>query len=34
MADWLDTALRMGLPLGCFAVVEHQAPRPKPARRR
>lgn len=34
MADWLDTALRMGLPLGCFAVVEHQAPRTRPARRR
>jgi hypothetical protein len=34
MADWMDTALRMGLPLGCFAVVEHQAPRPKPVRRR
>ena len=34
MADWLDTALRMGLPLGCFAVVEHQLPRPRPARRR
>lgn len=34
MADWLDSALRMGLPLGCFAVVEHNAPRRKPGRRR
>jgi hypothetical protein len=34
MADWLDAALRMGVPLGCFAVVEHHVPRPKPARRR
>jgi hypothetical protein len=34
MADWLDTALRMGLPLGCFAVVEHQVPKTRPARRR
>lgn len=34
MADWLDAALRMGVPLGCFAVVEHHVPRRKPARRR
>jgi hypothetical protein len=26
MADWLDAALRMGVPLGCFAVVEHHVP--------
>jgi hypothetical protein len=31
MADWLDSALRMGIPLGCFAVVEHHTtPRPTP----
>jgi hypothetical protein len=29
MADWLDAAMRMGVPAGCFAVVEHDAP-PKP----
>lgn len=34
MADWLDAALRMGVPLGCFAVVEHHVPRRKPTRRR
>jgi len=34
MADWLDAALRMGLPLGCFALVEHDAPRQRAPRRR
>ena len=34
MADWLDAALRMGLPIGCFGVVEHEAPRRNPVRRR
>ena len=34
MADWLDAAMRMGVPAGCFAVVEHEAPRPRPVRRR
>jgi hypothetical protein len=34
MADWLDAAMRMGVPSGCFAVVEHDAPRPPRARRR
>lgn len=34
MADWLDTAMRMGVPLGCFAVVEHHVPRRSPVRRR
>ena len=33
MADWLDAALRMGIPLGCFAVVEHSTT-PRPATRR
>jgi hypothetical protein len=32
-ASWLSIALRMGLPSGCFAVVEHRVPRP-PRRRR
>jgi hypothetical protein len=32
-ADWLGVALRMGLPIGCFAVVEHRVPR-APRRRR
>jgi hypothetical protein len=27
LVNWLDTALRMGVPLGCFAVVEHRHPR-------
>jgi hypothetical protein len=27
LANWLDAALRMGIPLGCFAIVEHQADR-------
>ena len=31
-AAWLDVALRMGLPIGCFAIVEHLEARP--ARRR
>ncbi len=35
MADWLDAALRLGIPIGCFAVVEHQASSPpRPPRRR
>ncbi len=34
MADWLDSALRMGVPIGCFAVVAHHAPRQRPPRRR
>jgi hypothetical protein len=34
MADWLDAAMRMGVPSGCFAVVEHEAPRLQPKRRR
>ncbi len=34
MADWLDAAMRMGVPSGCFAVVEHDAPRPARTRRR
>ena len=34
MADWLDAAMRMGVPSGCFAVVEHEAPRQRPVRRR
>lgn len=32
-ADWLDAALRMGIPLGCFAVVEHHTT-PRPVKRR
>ena len=28
LASWLDAALRMGIPLGCFAIVEHRAERP------
>ncbi|MGH2456497.1 MAG: hypothetical protein ACRDHD_09615, partial [Candidatus Limnocylindria bacterium] len=32
LANWLDAALRMGIPLGCFAVVEHRAD-PVPRRR-
>ena len=32
-AEWLSIALRMGLPIGCFAVVEHRVPR-APRRRR
>jgi hypothetical protein len=27
LANWLDAALRMGIPLGCFAIVEHQVER-------
>jgi hypothetical protein len=27
LANWLDAALRMGIPLGCFAIVEHRAER-------
>jgi hypothetical protein len=27
LANWLDAALRMGIPLGCFAIVEHHAER-------
>jgi hypothetical protein len=34
MADWLDAALRMGIPLGCFALVEHHSVTRPPARRR
>jgi hypothetical protein len=42
LASWLDAALRMGIPLGCFAIVEHRAeslarssrPRPFASRRR
>ena len=34
MADWLGAALRMGIPLGCFAVVEHHTPARPTARRR
>lgn len=34
MADWLDAALRMGVPLGCFAVVEHHVPPQTAPRRR
>jgi hypothetical protein len=33
LASWLDAALRMGIPLGCFAVVEQLTDRP-PRRRR
>lgn len=33
LASWLDAALRMGIPLGCFAVVEHRSD-PPPTRRR
>jgi hypothetical protein len=33
-AAWLDAALRMGVPLGCFAVVEHRLDRQRPPRRR
>lgn len=29
MSDWLGAAMGMGVPAGCFAVVEHDAP-PKP----
>jgi hypothetical protein len=29
LASWLDAALRMGIPLGCFAIVEHRAERAK-----
>jgi hypothetical protein len=32
-ADWLSVAMRMGLPIGCFAVVERRVQRP-PRRRR
>src|SRR5574338_610716 len=32
-AAWLSIALRMGLPAGCFAIVEHRVARP-PRRRR
>jgi hypothetical protein len=31
-ADWLGHAIRMGVPVGCFAVVEHRVDRP-PRRR-
>jgi hypothetical protein len=35
LANWLDAALRMGIPLGCFAIVEHRAERlPRAARPR
>ena len=34
MADWLETALRMGIPLGCFALVEHHSVTRPPPRRR
>jgi hypothetical protein len=27
LANWLDAALRMGIPIGCFAIVEHQLER-------
>jgi hypothetical protein len=27
LANWLDAALRMGVPLGCFSIVEHRHPR-------
>jgi hypothetical protein len=33
-AAWLDAALRMGVPLGCFAVVEHRLDRQRAPRRR
>ena len=33
IADWLDAALRMGIPLGCFALVEHHTVA-RPASRR
>jgi hypothetical protein len=29
LANWLDAALRMGIPLGCFAIVNHRAERPR-----
>ena len=29
LANWLDAALRMGIPLGCFAIVEHRTERAK-----
>ena len=28
LANWLDAALRMGIPLACFAIVDHRAERP------
>lgn len=34
LANWLDAALRMGIPIGCFAVVEHLSDRPTRARGR
>jgi hypothetical protein len=34
MADWMDAAVRLGIPVGCFAVVEHEAARLRPSRRR
>jgi hypothetical protein len=34
LAGWLDAALRMGIPLGCFAIVEHQPNARRVARRR
>lgn len=34
MADWLDAAMRLGVPVGCFGVVEHDAPRSRASRRR
>lgn len=34
LAEWLEAALRMGIPLGCFALVEHHsATQPRPRRR-
>jgi len=34
LASWLDAALRMGIPLGCFAIVEHRSDRRGGARPR
>ncbi|HSM38396.1 MAG TPA: hypothetical protein VK838_03620 [Candidatus Limnocylindrales bacterium] len=34
LSDWLDAALRLGIPLGCFAIVEHEVAKPRPVRRR
>lgn len=28
-ASWLDAALRMGIPLGCFAIVDHHSDQPR-----
>jgi hypothetical protein len=34
LASWLDAALRMGIPLGCFAIVEHRSDRRRASRAR